>query len=120
MKGMRSEFGGRSGEGGSRATNGDVQGGEIGRDCTGTSGGDDSRLGLLKKPLDGLAVGLVTQFTSQLENPSSTGGGHTDAAATTVDLGVAIFCASLEGVGSCRRVGGGGGGGVGSSGGDDE
>jgi len=100
VKGVRGRLGRRGRESGAAATEGDVEGGEIGGDGTGSGGGDDGGLGLLEEPLDGLAVGLMAQFSGELENPSGAGGRHSNSAAAAVDFGVPVLGGSL-------RVGGG-------------
>jgi len=105
VEGVRGRLGRRSRERGAAAAEGDVEGGEISGDGAGSGGGDDGGLGLLEEPLDGLAIGLVAQFSGQLENPSGAGGGHSNSAAAAVDFGVPVLGGSLG------RVGGGGGGG---------
>ena len=109
VKGVRGGLGGRCRERGAAAAEGDVECGEISGDGAGPGGGDDGGLGLLEEPLDGLSVGLVTQFPGQLENPSSTGGGHSDSAAAAVNLGMPVLGGSLGGVGGGGGRGDGGG-----------
>ena len=96
---VRSGLGRRSGECGATAAEGDVEAGEVGGDGAGAGGSDDSRLGLLEKPLDGLSVGLVPQFSGQLENPRGTRGGHSDSAAAAVNFGVPVLGGALGRVG---------------------
>lgn len=91
MKGVGGGFGERSCQRRAAAADGEVEGGVVGGDGAGAGGGDDGRLGLLEEPLDGLAVGLVAQFTGELEDTGGAGGGHADAATAAVDLGVAVF-----------------------------
>lgn len=81
----------RSGEGRARATHGDVQGGEVGRDGAGAGGGDDCWLRLLEKPLYGFTIGFMAELTGELEDASGAEGRHADAASTAFDLGVTIF-----------------------------
>lgn len=82
---------GGDGHAGAGAPERDIERREVGRDGAGASGGDHCRLGLLEQPLDGLAVGLVTQLARELEDPSGTEGRHSDTAATAVDLGVSVL-----------------------------
>lgn len=46
---------------------------------------------MAEEPLYGLAVGAVTQFPRELENPGGAEGWHPDAAAAPVYLRVAIL-----------------------------
>lgn len=109
MERVRGGFGRRSGEGGAAATQRDVESGEVGGDSSGPGGGDDGRLRLLQKPLNRLPVGLVTQLSRQLEDPSGAGGRHADAAASAIHLRVAVLGGALGGDGelpvggSCRN-----------------
>lgn len=96
MKGMRGRLGRRRGERGSAAAERNVKGGKIGRDGPSSRGGDDGGFSLLQKPLDGLAVGFVAQFPGQLKDPSGTGGRHSNATPTAVNLGVAVLGGSLD------------------------
>lgn len=99
-------------------------GGGGGGDCAGASGGDDGRLGLSEQPLDGLAVGAVTQFARQLEYAGCAERRHSDAAAAAVHLGVTVSGAREResrhlgfGCGGFGRGSNSGGGGGGSGGG---
>ena len=58
---------------------------------TSPSSRDDRRLGPFEKPADGFAVGLVAEFTSQLEDTRRTGSRNSDSPASALDLGVAIL-----------------------------
>lgn len=91
----------------SRGGNSGGGGGNGCRDGAGSGGGDDGGFCLAEQPLDGLAVGAVTQLASELEYPGSTEGWHADAAAAPVDLGVTVSGAR----GSYLGFGSGGGGG---------
>ena len=82
---------GGNGHAGAGAPERYIQRSEVGGDGAGASGGDHSRLGLLEQPLDGLAVGLVTQFARELEDPSGAECRHSDTAASAVDLGVSVL-----------------------------
>ena len=84
---------GRWGGGGCASAAADrvVEGGEIGGNGAGSGGGDDGRLRLVEEPLDGLAVGLVAQFSGQLEDPGGAQDGHADAAPPAIHLGVPVF-----------------------------
>jgi len=84
------ELGG-DGHGGAGAAEGDVERGEVGGDGSGPGGGDDGGLGLLEEPLDGFAIGLVTEFARELEDAGGAESGHSDAAATTVHLRVPVL-----------------------------
>ena len=101
---------GRDRHGGAGAAEGDVEGGEVGRDSAGSGGGDDGWLRLLEKPLDRLAVRLVSQLTRELEHPGGTESRHSNSTAAAIDLRVPVF-----GRGSFRGwfFGGGFGGGCG-------
>lgn len=93
QKGFMVERGGsriRSGGGGS-ATEGGGDGGEASGSRAGTGGGDDGGFGLTEEPFDGLAVGFVTQFASELEDSSGADDRHTNTAAAAVDFAVAVF-----------------------------
>lgn len=74
-----------------RATERDIKRSEVGGNSTRTGGGDDRWLGLLEKPLDCLAVGLVAELSCELENPCGARGGHADPAASAVDFCVPVF-----------------------------
>lgn len=80
--------------GGAGAAEGDVEGGEVGWNGAGAGGSDDRRLRLLKEPLDGLSIRLVSELTRELKDSGSTGRRHTDPAASAIDLGVAVLCGS--------------------------
>ena len=84
------ELGG-DGHGGAGAAEGDVERGEVGGDGAGPGGGDDGGFGLLEEPLDSFAIRLVTKFARELEDAGGAEGGHSDAAATTVHLGVPVL-----------------------------
>lgn len=77
--------------GGAGAAEGDVEGGEVGWNGAGAGGSDDGWLRLLKEPLDGLSVRLVSQFTRELKHSGSTRRRHADPAASAIDLGVAVL-----------------------------
>ena len=91
VKGVRGRLGRRGRESGAAATEGDVEGGEIGGDGTGSGGGDDGGLGLLEEPPDGLAVGLMTELARELEDARGADDRHANAAAAAVDLAVAVL-----------------------------
>lgn len=88
---------GRRREGGRAAasSNGDGDGGEAGGGGSGSSGGYDRGLGLAEKPLDGLAVGLVTELTSELEDTGGADDGHADAPATAINFAVTVLRGGL-------------------------
>lgn len=77
---------------------------------------------MAEEPLDSLAVGAVAEFAGQLEYPGGAEWRHTDAAASAVDLGVAVLGGSGGGCGGGRpshgelHIGVGGGGGCGCGG----
>jgi len=109
VEGVRGRLRRRRRQRGAAAAERDVERGEISGDGAGSGGGDDGGLGLLEEPLDGLAVGLVAQFSGQLENPGGAGGGHSNSAAAAVDFGMPVLGGSLGRVGGGRGGGGGGG-----------
>ena len=82
-----------------------------GRDGTGSGGSDDGLFSLTEQPLDGLAIGAVTQFASELKYTSGDECRHSDTAATAVHLGVTVSSAR-DGELSLGCVGGGSGGGT--------
>jgi hypothetical protein len=57
-----------------------------GGDGAGAGGLDDGLFGVFKEPPDGLAVGLVTEFAGQLEDPGGAGGWYSDPPTTTLHL----------------------------------
>ncbi|KAK3033618.1 hypothetical protein RJ639_033743 [Escallonia herrerae] len=90
---MGEERGGVSGA--AAVTEGDVEGREIGRYGTGAGSSDDSRFSVMQQPLNRLAVRLVTQLPSQLEDPGGAQDRHADAPPSAVDLGVAVLGCDL-------------------------
>lgn len=101
----------RSGESGAAAPERDAERGEVGRNGSGAGGGDYRRLGLLEKPLDGFAVGLVAELSRQLKNPSGAESRHPDPPSSPVDFRVTVFRRPLRYDGSSgsswsRRRGG--------------
>lgn len=46
---------------------------------------------MAEEPLDGLAVGAVTEFSGELEDPGGAESRHADAPSAAVDLGVAVL-----------------------------
>lgn len=74
-----------------RASDGDGDGGEAGRGCSGARGCYDRRLGLAEQPLDGLAVRFVAQFAGQLEYPGRANDRHTDSPPAPVDFAMTVL-----------------------------
>ena len=70
------------------AANGDRDG----QNCTGVSGLDDSRVGVLQEAADDLAAGFVVKLSGQMEDPSSAGGRHSDPTATPFHFRVVVLC----------------------------
>lgn len=79
------------GDGRGGAAKGDVEGSDISGDGASAGGSDDGGLGLLEQPFYGLAVRFVAEFAGELEDAGGAKGRHANAAAATVDFGVAIF-----------------------------
>lgn len=80
--------------------------GEGGRRCSGAGGGNDGGLGLTEEPLDGLAIGLVSELTCELEHTCGADDRHPDASASSVDLAVPVLGRWLldgEGAASAAR-----------------
>lgn len=46
---------------------------------------------MTEKPLDSLSIGLVAELTGELENPGGADYRHANAAASAVDLAVAVL-----------------------------
>lgn len=68
-----------------------VDGRGDGRDGAGPGGGYDGRLCVFQQPPDRLAVGLVAEFSSQLENSGCAGGRHTNPASPAFYFGVSVL-----------------------------
>lgn len=69
-------------------------GGDGGEACGGgacTGSGYNGGLGLSEEPLNGLAIGLVAELTSELEHSGGADYGHADAAAATVDFAMTVL-----------------------------
>lgn len=66
-------------------------GGERRRCGAGSGGGDDGRLSLTEEPLDGLAIGLVTEFTCQLKHTCRADDWHPYPPPTAVHLAVPVL-----------------------------
>ena len=69
----------------------DVERSEISGNRASAGCGDDGGLGLVKKPLDCLAVGLVAELAGELEDARGARSWHADSSAAAVDLGVPVF-----------------------------
>lgn len=82
---------GRDRHGRAGASEGDVERGEVGGDGAGAGGGDNRGLRLLEEPLNGFAVGFVTQFAGQLEDAGGAESRHSDAPPPSVHLCVAVL-----------------------------
>lgn len=75
-----------------------------GRSSTSSGGGNDGGLSLAEKPLYGLAVGFVAEFSGELKHPRRTDYGHTNSPTTAVYLAVPVLGRRLLDTQSRRRL----------------
>lgn len=63
----------------------------------GPSGSNDRWLSLTEQPFNGLTIGAMTEFSSELKDPSCTKSRHPNTTATAIHFGVTIFRSQRNG-----------------------